>query len=56
MKQGARLSWGKIGPLLLKALRAVESHHVELNAKAGRPESESETLRIVRDALAEAGL
>jgi len=35
-----------------KALREVERHHVELNAKAGRPESHSHTLVVVRAALA----
>ena len=35
-----------------KALREVERHHVELNAKAGRPESHSHTLGVVRAALA----
>lgn len=39
---------------LLEALKAVESHHVALNARAGRDESRSATLRLVRSAIAKA--
>lgn len=41
-------------PKLLDALKAVEAHHVELNAAAGRDESRSQTLTIVRAAIAKA--
>ena len=47
-----RLSEARV-EALEKALRWVEKHHVELNAKAGRPESHSHTLEVVRAALAE---
>ncbi len=38
--------------LALKALRAVEAHHVGMNEAGGRPLTNSTTLRIVRAALA----
>lgn len=41
---------------LIAALLEIEVHHVEMNAERGRPEVRSETLRIVRAALAKAGL
>lgn len=41
-------------PDMLAALKAVEAHHVKLNAKVGRPESHSRTLMLVRAAIAKA--
>jgi len=41
--------------ILLAGLRAVEVHHVAVNARAGRDEAQSVTLRIVREALAKSG-
>lgn len=37
------------------ALEAVQAHHRELNEMAGRPESASTTLSIIREALQEGG-
>jgi hypothetical protein len=39
---------------LLAALKEVERHHVSINAEAGRDESRSMTLRIVRNAIQKA--
>ncbi len=41
-------------PEMLAALKAIEAHHVEINAQAGRPEERSTTLRLVRAAIAKA--
>lgn len=41
-------------PTMYEALKAVEKHHAMLNAKAGRMEDHSTTLRIVRAAIAKA--
>jgi acid stress-induced BolA-like protein IbaG/YrbA len=39
---------------LLAALKEVEEHHVEINKRAGRPQTDSQTLAIVRAAIAKA--
>lgn len=41
-------------PEMYEALKAVEAHHAAINAKAGRDESRSKTLGIVRAAIAKA--
>ena len=41
-------------PEMLTALREVERHHAQLNARAGRDEGRSHTLATVRKAIAKA--
>jgi hypothetical protein len=50
-----RRSESQVIAALVSKLRELEAHHVEQNRLKGRAESRSKTLRIVRDALREAG-
>ena len=39
---------------LMEALKAVETHHLKINARSGRDESRSHTLALIRTAIAKA--